>query len=148
MQGVRQGCVLSAFVFILLLAMVIKDTEESLEKKYVPFKINGECITHLGWADDIVLIQETSESLQLYVDTLIDNARNVGLEINLKKTKAMNTTKNVQTHITIEGKIVEQVTCYEYLGFNVSSESDENAIDNRQGKAWAVFHKNKVLLKS
>lgn len=61
--------------------------------------INGKYITHLRFADDIVVIAETMEDLSTMLgDHGIDSAR-VGLKINKDKTKIMRKTHVIPTPV-------------------------------------------------
>ncbi|KAG1683688.1 Protein eyes shut [Nymphon striatum] len=53
-------------------------------------------LTHLRYADDVVLLSESPQELQLMVEELRTASNKVGLEINLSKTKVM-FNRNVQT---------------------------------------------------
>jgi hypothetical protein len=51
--------------------------------------INGEYISHLQFADDIVIMAETLKDLQLMLNDLADSSARIGLQMNLDKTKVM-----------------------------------------------------------
>ena len=79
-------------------------------------------LSNLGYADDIAVLNNSSVNIQQYIDTLTQNAKEVGLFINVKKTKCMSTNKNKQPiNLTIYGKPIEQVTDFIYLGHKLPS---------------------------
>ena len=49
--------------------------------------INGDHLSHLRFADDIVLITDDAEELEDTVNDLNKESNNIGLRINMKKTK-------------------------------------------------------------
>jgi len=63
----------------------------------------GETLTNLDFADDVVLVSESAEQLQLLTDSVATSARVIGLHINVEKTK-------------IHGLLVERTDDFWYLG--------------------------------
>lgn len=52
-------------------------------------KINGEYLSHLRFADDILLISETPGELELLLTKVNEESKKVGLKINRDKAKVM-----------------------------------------------------------
>ena len=52
-------------------------------------KIDGEFLSHLRFADDILLCTETPQELQQMLQELSDESRRMGLKMNIAKTKVM-----------------------------------------------------------
>ena len=92
----------------------------------------------------------SSVNIQQYIDTLTQNAKEVGLFINVKKTKCMSTNKNKQPiNLTVYGKPIEQVTEFIYLGHKLySTNNGAVAVQHRIGLGWAAFQKHKHILTS
>ena len=79
-------------------------------------------VTHLAWADDVVILALDRKSLDKQLQTIEDYCRKWGLEINISKTKYMLFNgKNTESCPSINGSVLEQVTCYTYLGITISS---------------------------
>ena len=146
-KGVKQGDMLSAVLFCVALASVILKTEEVCGSG---FSIGGRILSNLSYADDIALLNECSVKLQNFVDELAKNAKEVGLEINLSKTKSMSTDKLQQPlNITIYNKPIKQVTDFVYLGHKLTSSSNhETTLKHRIGLGWAAFQRHSNILKS
>jgi hypothetical protein len=53
------------------------------------FKIGGESIHIVKYADDLVLLAKEEKVLQDIIDKLIEIGRCYGMEVNAEKTKAM-----------------------------------------------------------
>jgi hypothetical protein len=53
------------------------------------FKIGGQIIHTVKYADDLVLLAEEEKVLQDMIDKLIEIGRCYGMEINVEKTKVM-----------------------------------------------------------
>ena len=56
--------------------------------------IHGQNINNLRYADDTALIADDKDNLQKVVDRVKDVSSKAGLEMNVKKTKTMVTSKN------------------------------------------------------
>ena len=88
--------------------------------------------------------------MQKYIDNLATNAEEVGLSINISKTKCMSTNKSKEPfNITMYGKQIKQVKEFIYLGHKLSTTNDGSvAVQHRIGLGWAAFEKNKDILTS
>ncbi|GBP27535.1 Retrovirus-related Pol polyprotein from type-2 retrotransposable element R2DM; Endonuclease [Eumeta japonica] len=84
-RGVRQGDPLSPRIFIAILETALGDLDWSKKGLY----IKGKYLSHLRFADDLVLFSESSSQLQVMIEDLCKTSRQVGLEINISKTKLM-----------------------------------------------------------
>ena len=103
-----------------------------------------------SYADDIAVISNSRCELQTFLRLLAKYAAEVGLKINVSKTKCMTTDKiNTNLHLTIDNDEISQVTEFTYLGHKLSSINDGLvAVQHRIGLGWAAFNKNKAVLTS
>lgn len=85
-RGVRQGDVISPKLF----TNALEDMFKTLNWKKMGININGQYISHLRFADDIVLMAESLQHLQQMLNGLADSSRRIGLRMNMDKTKVMN----------------------------------------------------------
>jgi hypothetical protein len=84
-RGVRQGCSLSLILFNLYSEYLTNEALEGLGD----FKIGGQIIHTVKYADDLVLLAKEEKVLQDMSDKLIEIGRCYGMEINVEKTKVM-----------------------------------------------------------
>ena len=147
LKGVKQGDILSALLFCIVIASIILKTEEECNSG---FSIGGQLLSNLSYADDIAAVNSSSQELQKYLHALARHSAEVGLFVNVSKTKCMSTDKNNQPlNLTIYDKTIEQVSEFVYLGHKLSSTNDGSvAVSHRIGLGWAAFEKNKELLTS
>ena len=83
MSGFHQGRVLFPMLFIIIMDYALR-----LASGY-GVKISNKQLFDLDLADDVVLLEESKERLQQLLDTITENAENVGLKINIDKSKSM-----------------------------------------------------------
>ena len=83
-KGVRQGCVLSPCLFNLYAEHIMRNAV--LEEAQDGIKIAGRNINDLRYADDTTLMAE-SEELKSLLMKVKEESENVGLKLNIEKTK-------------------------------------------------------------
>ena len=113
-------------------------------------KICGRNI-NLRYADDTVLLVETEED-QKIVDKVKRESESFGLLMNAKKTKTMVFSKSSNppnTRIHIEGKLIEKVQTFTYLGALMTEDGrSEKEIKRRINIAKRTFQqKSKHFLR-
>jgi len=84
-RGVRQGCCLSPILFNTYSECLTKEALEGCGD----FKIGGQIIHTVKYADDLVLLAKEEKALQDMIDKLIEIGRCYGMEMNVEKTKVM-----------------------------------------------------------
>ena len=128
-KGVRQGDSISPVLFSACLEEVIKHCKWA----------NGRNLTHLRFADDIVLITGTPDEATSMINSLNWEGKEVGLVINTQKTIVMRNSFSQQDPIYLDGFPLEDVEEYVYLG-RVLTISNGLAPELQRRKAgWAAF---------
>ena len=95
------------------------------------------------------MVDNTEEGLQRTMDRLSKTAKEYDMKINVKKTKTMVVSKKggVKINIKVDGKKIEQVVKFKYLGAILSE--DGRCLEDvkvRIGMAKDAFNKRKELL--
>ena len=115
----RQGCVLSSDFFSLYAENVILKVVavESI-------KINYEPINNLRYADNTVLMADSTQALEQLMSSLQIESHKRGLTINKIKTKIMVLSKKTEprSEMFIDGEKLEQNNQFDYLGSLVTSD--------------------------
>ncbi|KAL0832588.1 hypothetical protein ABMA28_000786 [Loxostege sticticalis] len=142
-KGVRQGDPLSPKLFTAVLEQLFR----KLDWGHLGLNINGTRLSHLRFADDLVILEEDPITLESMIQTLVDRSREVGLEMNTSKTKMM--TNSIPIDITINGQKLEYVKEYVYLGQIISPKDQmSKEIDKRIASGWKTFWALKEIMKS
>ena len=148
-NGVRQGGVLSGLFFCLYIDSLI----EEVSRSEVGCSL-GIVRSHIiAYADDIVLIAPSAESLQILIDVAYSEANKLNLNFNHSKTKVMVFGKKgfkvdqpCNNSIVINNKAIEYVQTIKYLGYFLTYDLDEsNDINKVKSKFYAEF--NSILRK-
>ena len=121
--------------------------------------IGGKSVNNLRYTDDTALLAENEEELQLLVDKVKKASEEMGLRMNIKKTKTMlisrdhdrdrrqGISRNVS--VTANGQTLEQVQKFKYLGQWITDDGRcELEVRSRIEMARSVFLKMRDVLTS
>ena len=86
-KGVRQGCILSPYLFNLHAEYIMRNSR--LDEAQVGIKIAGRKINNLTYADDTTLMAESEEELKSLLMKVKEESEKVGLKLNFQKTKVV-----------------------------------------------------------
>jgi hypothetical protein len=137
--GVRQGCLLSPLIFLLVVDWILKRATNNNECG-LPWN-EGQKLTDLDFADDIAVLEKSWRGMQELISRVEVEAGAVGLRMNAGKTKVMmighvDPGQNIQA----DGNMIEDVTEFCYLGSVLSHDSScDKDIKTRLGKANSNF---------
>ena len=112
-RGVRQGSCLSPILFNLYSECL---TKEALEG-FGDFKIRGQIIHTVKYADGLVLLAKEEQVLKDTIDKLIEIGGCYRMEMNMEKTKVMRISRQpFPVKIMIDQKQLENVETFKYFG--------------------------------
>ena len=86
-KGVRKGCILSPCLFNLYAEHIMRNA--GLDDVQAEIKIAGRNINNFRYADDTTLMAESEEELKSLLMKVKEESENVGLKLNIQKTKIM-----------------------------------------------------------
>ena len=86
-KGIHQGCILSPCLLNLHAEYIMRNT--GLDEAQAGIKITERNINNLRYADDTTLIAESEEELKSLLMRVKEESENVGLKLNIQKTKIM-----------------------------------------------------------
>ena len=106
-----------------------------LEEAQAGIKIAGRNIKNLRYADDTILMAESEEELKSHL--MKEESEKVGLKLNIQKTKIM--ASGPISSWQLDGKTVETVGDFIFLGFKITTDGDcshEIKRHSLEGKLW------------
>ena len=119
-KEVRQGCILSPCLFNVYAEYIMRNA--GLEEAQAGIKIAGRNINHLRYADDTTLMAESEEELKSLLMRVKEEGEQVGLKLNLQKTKIM--ASGPITSWEIDGETVETVSDFILGGSKITADGD------------------------
>ena len=140
--GVRQGCLLSPFLFLLVIDWVMK-TITTDRNNGIQWTLWTQ-LDDLDFADDLALLSHNHNKMQDKTTRLETISARTGLKINTKKTELMKINTTANTPVTVGGKPIKEVEIFVYLGSVVDKQGGtDRDVAARIGKARGAF----VMLK-
>ena len=93
-----------------------------LEEAQAGIKIAGRNINNLRYADDTILMAESEEELKSLLMKVEEESEEVGLKLNIQKMKIV--ASGPITSWKIDGKTVETVSAFIFLGSKITADGD------------------------
>ena len=93
-----------------------------LEEAQAGIKIAGKNINNFRYADDTTLMPESEEELKSLLMRVKEESENVGLKLNIQKTKIM--ASSPITSWQIDGETMETVADFIFLGSKITADGD------------------------
>ena len=118
-KGVHQGCILSPCLFNLHAEYIMRNTR--LDEAQADIKIAGRNINNLRYTDNTTLMAESEELKSLLMNMKEENEQ-VGLKLNIQKTKIM--ASGPIPSWQIDGETVQIVTDFIFLGSKITADGD------------------------
>ncbi|GBP09530.1 Putative uncharacterized transposon-derived protein F52C9.6 [Eumeta japonica] len=141
-KGVRQGDPLSPKLFSTVLETIFR----GLNWENLRINIDGASLTHLRFADDIVLFAETLKNIQQMIYELANESEKTGLKLNPEKTKVM--TNGKKSTIRLGNNQIDYTDEYVYLGQLITQEDPIcKDVERRIINSWKRYWSLKEIMK-
>lgn len=145
-KGVKQGCLLSPILFIMVLDLMMKKAMN--RRRGIQWGLTDR-LEDLDFADDLCLLTNSFKDMEAKLNDLKTEASEVGLKINGKKTKEMRYNNRNKALLFLGNQEIEQVKQFCYLGSMVTTEGGTiEDIGNRINKAKGAFAMLRPIWKS
>ena len=119
-KGVYQGCILSPYLFNLYAEYIMRHA--GLEEAQAGIKIAGRNTNSLIYADDTTFMAESEEELKSLLMKVKEESENVGLKLNIQKTKIM--ASGPITSWQIDGETGETVSDFIFWSSKITADGD------------------------
>src|SRR5437867_5072977 len=122
---------------------------EALEDMEEGVLVGEQLVSDVRFADDQGMVACTEMGLQRLMNKLNDTAKNFRMKINVQKTKTMvvRWDGGGVVNITVDGKRIEQIKSFEYLGSVITEDGRSHSdVKVRIAMAKDAFNKRKELL--
>ena len=135
--GLRQGCVMSPWLFNLYMDGVVREWKARIMNAGVCLneRDGRQCrVSSLLFADDAVLIADSEECLQRMVNEMGVVCGRRKLKVNVNKSKVMKVSKSGEygaLNVQLNGENLEELDCFRYLGVDLSS--DGSRVETQSG---------------
>ncbi|VDP62054.1 unnamed protein product [Schistosoma mattheei] len=136
--GVRQGCLLSPFIFLLMIDWIMK-TSTSEGKHRIQWTSRMQ-LDDLDFADDLSLLSHTQQQMQEKTTSVAAAPIAVGLNIHKRKSKIFQHKIICINQITHDGEDLEDVKAFTYLGSIIGEHYGSDAdVKEWIGKSRATY---------
>ena len=95
-----------------------------LDEAHAGVKIAGRNINNLRYADDTILMAESEEELKRLLMKVKEESEEVGLKLNIQKTKIV--ASGPITSWQIDGETMETATDFIFLGSKITADGDSS----------------------
>ena len=141
--GVRQGCLLSPFLFLLVIEWIMKTTTTG-RNNGIQWTLWTQ-LDDLNFTDDLALLSNNQSQMQDKTTLLETTSAGTGLKINRKKTELMKINTTANAPVIVGGEPIREAESFVYLGSVVDHQGGTGQdVTARIGKARAAF----VMLKN
>ncbi|VDP43071.1 unnamed protein product [Schistosoma margrebowiei] len=145
--GVRQGCLLSPFLFLLVVDWII-EISTSEGKHGIQWTTQNQ-LDDLDFADDLALLSHTHEQMQMKTASVAAVSASVGLSIHKGKTKVLKFNTENSNPITLDGETLGDVDSFTYLRSIIDEQGGSDAdVQARIGKTRVAFPQLKSIRNS
>ena len=151
-SGIRQGCPLSPYLFVMVLTVLFEDADWGLLEKGIPTNTwsTGKPVYDLEYADDTLLIGKTTTQQQHILHEIEAQAALYGMKLNHSKTEILQDPRKPPSKINfLDGSPVPTTTQVKYLGSLISwLKPFDVAFMHRAGIAETSYKKLRLVWNS
>ena len=146
-RGLPQGAPESPIVFVMVMEMVLRTLQESWRKRGLGWQLDAFWLCVVCYADDVVLLATSKQSLSIMVLEVVYALEEVGLSVSAGKSHWTSWPRHPGDSFRIgpddilwEARLTFVGTVLDFSG------SSSAAVDYRMAQATKVFHRWKPLL--
>jgi len=145
--GIRQGCPLSPYLFILVMSVMFHDIHADIDREICNSRLDRIRFTEILYADDTLLVTKNTAGTNALLNKIERESAYYGLKLNQNKccVLSMNGRNRIRF---LDGTAVPHAEEITYLGGSLTSNiSTANEVSNRISAAMATWKKLDVFWK-
>ena len=125
--GLRQGCVMSLWLFNLFIDGVVREVNTNVLGRGLGLVDERDHMWELNqllFADDTVFVADSEEKLRQWVEEFGRACERRKLRVNVSKSKVMRCTRSedgARMNVSLNGEVLEEVDQFKYLGSVVAA---------------------------
>ena len=125
--GIRQGCPMSPYLFLIAMTAIFADVKEDMKQELIDNRVVGAEFDEILFADDTILVSESRSTLEKYLQKIEEVSGWYGMRLNKSKCEAItiNGRHDAENEIYFLDKTkVPQLNIVKYLGCMVNDKGD------------------------
>ena len=145
--GIRQGCPLSPYLFLIIMTTLFYDIHEGDPQQLIPNRICGANFDEIVYADDTICVSTSEIAMNLFLKDIENEGKKYGLALNKNKCELLTTSlsANIQFGDGTQIKRKPEVT---YLGCQINQYSNiSQEIGKRIAKCMTILKRLDVFWK-
>ena len=116
-SGVKQCCILSPFIRIILMDFVLRSTGKAMEDHWIQWE---NTLQNLDYADDLSIFNQSVCKLNEFLEVFRVQGARIGLKFSVKKTKSLWLGIRENEKVTLGNRKSNEVDSFTYLGNFIS----------------------------
>ena len=147
LTGIRQGCPLSPYLFLLVMTCVDHDVQRLCSKNVTNSRIPGVEFDAVFYADDTILFSTKPRALNELLKHMENCSERYGLKINRRKCHTLHMQREASIHFQ-DNTVLHKAHDATYLGNNLNCKVNlarewlkESKTPNAHGKNWTCIGK-------
>ena len=125
-SGIRQGCPLSPYLFVLVMTCIDIDIQQEISEKVRECRIPGADFDMVYYADDTIIVSKNKEAIEELIRLTESISAKYGLMLNKEKCTNLNINTEQQP-LFMDGEKIEESKQAIYLGNTLNYKADPHA---------------------
>ena len=113
--GIRQGCPLSPFLFVLVMSVMFRDIHRDIDLSLISSRLDGINFTEVLYADDTFLVTRDARGMNSLLHMVEKESAYYGLQLNEGKCSVISMNGNIRICFA-DGSVIQAAEEVTFLG--------------------------------